>query len=178
MNEVNYDLRLLLKRHIFNMVWLIFCRYSPRPLNFIRVGVLRVFGAKIGPRVIVYGSSKIWWPANLEINEGSCVGPDVFLYNVSTVKIGSNTIISQGATICTPSHNFMNTNFKLISRDISIGSNCWIAMNAFVCPEVDICDGVILGARSVATHELMTPGIYLGNPAQLVKEKKCIQFSF
>jgi putative colanic acid biosynthesis acetyltransferase WcaF len=59
----------------------------------------------------------------------------------------------------------------LLRPPITIGSDCWIAAEAFVGPGVTVGDGVILGARAVAFKDLAAWMVYLGNPAQPVAQR-------
>ncbi|RYG37538.1 MAG: N-acetyltransferase, partial [Chitinophagaceae bacterium] len=45
---------------------------------------------------------------------------------------------------------------------VSIGSN------ATILP-VRICDEVVIGAGSVVTKDILSPGIYAGNPARKIR---------
>ena len=46
-----------------------------------------------------------------------------------------------------------------------IGNNVSIGSNVTILP-VEICDGVVIGAGSVVTKNIIEPGTYLGNPAK------------
>ena len=178
MKIIKVDPSTNLKRYAFWLTWFCFCRWTPRSLNFLRIFVLRACGAKLGSKVIVYGSCKVWLPKNLNIKDGSCLGPNTLVYNVSQVIIGANTIISQNCEICTPSHQFDNPSFDLISGNITIGSNCWIASSCFVGPNSILSDGVILGAHAVTVGRKLDVGVYIGNPAKKVRDRQCIQYLF
>nr|WP_236840907.1 hypothetical protein [Bradyrhizobium sp. CCGE-LA001] len=78
-------------------------------------------------------------------------------------------LVSQGAHLCGGTHDVNDSEFKLITRPISIGSNAWIAAEAFVGPGVTVGVGAILGARAVAMRDLNPWGIYVGNPARFVR---------
>ena len=49
-----------------------------------------------------------------------------------------------------------------------IGNNVLIGSNSTILP-VRICNDVVIGAGSVVTKDIIEPGIYAGNPAQLKK---------
>jgi acetyltransferase-like isoleucine patch superfamily enzyme len=49
-----------------------------------------------------------------------------------------------------------------------LGSHISIGTNSTVLP-VKICDHVVIGAGSVVTKDITTPGIYAGNPAKLLR---------
>ena len=62
---------------------------------------LRLFGARIAKTANVYASAKIYYPANLEMKEYSCLASQVDCYNVAPVIIGEQSTVSQGAYLCT-----------------------------------------------------------------------------
>lgn len=165
-------------RQCFRLTWYLLCSWTPKFLNIWRILILRLFGAEIDVSATVYSSVKIWMPSNLKIGASSCLGPNVKIYNVSEVSIGFNTVISQDVEICTPSHDFTVPEFDLISENIVIGSNCWIAAGAFVGPGSEIESYVVIGARSVTVGHKLTKGVFAGNPAKKIKEKECIRYSF
>ena len=98
------------KHQVTRMLWMIVWGVCARPLPR-RVGsgwkrfLLRLFGAKIDSTAVVYSSAKIYYPANLVMERYSCLASGVDCYNVDLIKIGSNTTISQGAYLCTASHD-------------------------------------------------------------------------
>ena len=57
---------------------------------------------------------------------------------------------------------------KDLWRSTTIGSKVSIGSNATILP-VKICDGCVIGAGAVVTKDLTQPGIYVGNPARLIR---------
>lgn len=158
-------------RLLFNIIWMLIARWTPRRLNPLRIAVLRMFGANIGKGAVVYGSAKIWLPSNISLGQDAVIGPEVNCYSIGMIGIGARTIISQRVHICTGSHDFRDPAFQLIAKPISIGANCWIASEAFVGPGVIIGEGTILGARACAFNDLVPNMIYRGNPAVAVGKR-------
>lgn len=132
------------------------------------------------------GEATVIHPVNLygcRIGAGCFIGP--FVEIQKDVVIGANTKIQSHSFICelvTIGNNcfighgvmFINDLFQdggpargnknkwaptLIGNDVSIGSNSTIL-------PVTICDGVVIGAGSVVTKNILEPGIYVGNPAR------------
>ncbi|HEV3413456.1 MAG TPA: DapH/DapD/GlmU-related protein, partial [Puia sp.] len=50
----------------------------------------------------------------------------------------------------------------------TIGNHVSIGSNATILP-VSICDRAVIGAGAVVTRDITEPGIYAGNPAQLLR---------
>lgn len=158
-----------LARTAWSICHLILFRPSPRPFFGWRRFLLRCFGATIGQGVAVYPTAKIWAPWNLYCADMVAIANDVDIYNPSIVRLGSHSIVSQGAFICCASHDYNNPAFPLYSKEISIGAYSWICARACVMPGVTINDGAVLGLASVATSDLAAWSVYAGSPAQLVK---------
>ena len=87
------------------------------------------------------------------------------------VTIGDDCFISHGAM-------FINDCFELggpakgrkeLWRSTKIGNCVSIGTNATILP-VTICDHVVIGAGSVVTKDISVPGIYVGNPARLLRK--------
>lgn len=51
----------------------------------------------------------------------------------------------------------------------TFGDNVYVASNSTVVGNINIGDNVIIGAGSVVTEDLPSNGVYVGNPAKLIK---------
>lgn len=87
------------------------------------------------------------------------------------VDIGKDCFIGHGVM-------FINDTFvkggpargdKSLWKQTKIGDNVSIGSNATILP-VNICDKVVIGAGSVVTKDIKAPGVYVGNPARLIKK--------
>jgi acetyltransferase-like isoleucine patch superfamily enzyme len=54
-------------------------------------------------------------------------------------------------------------------RKTIIGKNVSIGTNATILP-VNICDNAVIGAGAVVTKDINIPGVYVGNPAKLLRK--------
>ncbi len=133
--------------------------------------LLRLFGAKLGPACHFYPKSKVWAPWNLVCEDRVTLGDDAELYNPSRFYLASHCIISQGAYICGATHEYNDASFPLVSFPMKIGAYAWICARANVQPRVNVGTGAILGLGSTATRDLEAFGIYVGLPAEKVKER-------
>lgn len=151
--------------------WILFRPFFPNMFNVWRVLLLRVFGAKVGSQTVIYSSSVIWAPWNLEIANNSCIGPSVKCYNQGKINIGSHTIISQNVYLCASTHDYTKSNFPLILKPILIEDQVWIAADTFIAPGVLIGKGAVVGARSAVFKNVKPWSVVGGNPAQFIKER-------
>ncbi len=166
-----FSFRDRLARQLWNICWLLLYRTSPRPLHSWRALLLRLFGAKMGPKCHFYPGSKIWAPWNLTCADLVAVGDGAEIYNPSPLRLGSHAIVSQGAYVCGATHDFDDPAFPLLAFSMNIGAYAWICARALVSPGVNVGEGAVLGLGSVATRDLEPWGVYAGVPAVKVKER-------
>jgi acetyltransferase-like isoleucine patch superfamily enzyme len=133
---------------------------------------------------------KVVEPVNIygcTIGNNCFVGPFVEIQKDVTIgkrtKIQSHTFICELVSIgddCFIGHGvmFINDLFqkggpaqgdKSLWMSTNIGNQVSIGSNATILP-IDICDRVVIGAGAVVTKSITKPGIYVGNPAKLIKE--------
>ena len=168
-----HSLRSKLARAVWNVVWLFFFRTTPRGLFYgWRRFLVRLFGGKIGRGVNILPSAKIWQPWLLEMGDYSCLSENVECYTVDRIKIGEQAVISQGAFLCTASHDMSSPTMELTHEPIVIEEQAWIAARAFVAPGVTIGEGAVVGACSVVTKDVAPWTVVAGNPARVVKVRK------
>jgi len=122
--------------------------------NAVRVLALRLFGAKIGAGVIIRHQVKIHWPWNLDVGCNSWIGEEVWILNLEQVTIGSNTCISQGALVCSGSHDRRSPTFEFDNAPVTIGDSVWVAARATVLRGVRVGDGATIGATVVVTGDV------------------------
>lgn len=142
-----------------------------RQLSFIRVFLLRLFGATIGKKVLICSGVHVWFPWELKIGDFSAIGRSVEIYNYGFVEIGSNTVISQYSYLCTASHDYLSRTMNFYSKPIIIGQYVWIAAHAMIMPGVHVGDGSVIGARSVLTKSSDPWHVYSGLPAKKIKPR-------
>lgn len=128
-------------------------------------------------------------PVNLygcKIGDDSFIGPFVEIQKSVTIgkrcRIQSHAFICELVTIgddCFISHGamFINDLFAIggpaggdhhLWRSTKIGNGVSIGTNTTILP-VSICDKVVVGAGAVVTKDITESGIYVGNPARLLR---------
>jgi putative colanic acid biosynthesis acetyltransferase WcaF len=122
--------------------------------NAVRIGALRLFGARIAAGVIVRHQVKIHWPWKLVVGRNSWIGEEVWILNLEEVQIGSNTCISQSAFLCTGSHDRRSPTFEFDNAPIAIGDSVWVAARATVLPGIRIGDGATVGATAIVSDDV------------------------
>ncbi len=137
-----------------------------------RVGLLRMFGAKVGKGVVIKPYVKIKYPWKLQIGDYTWIGEHVWIDNLGNVKIGSHVCISQGAMLLCGNHNYKKVTFDLIVRGITIEDGAWVGAKCVVCPGISVKTHSILTVGSVIFHSTEPYSIYQGNPAVKIRERK------
>lgn len=159
-------------RLIWNFTWNLCCRWLPRSVGSgWKRFILRLFGAKIAPTAIVYSSAKVYYPANLTMDDYACIASDVDCYNVASIHIGRFATISQGAFLCTASHDITSPSHELITQPIYIAERGWVAAGAFVGMGVTIGEWAVVGARSAVFKSVSPWSVVGGNPAKFIKKR-------
>lgn len=168
----SFSLKHRLFRAAWNLTWAVAGSWTPVPLYGWRRLLLNAFGAKLSPKARIYPKTSIWYPPNLTMDDHALVGPGVILYNMGPMKIGAYAIISQRAHLCGGTHDPDDPHFQIQPKPVTIEPKAWVAAEAFVGPGVTVGEGAILGARAVAAKNLEPWGIYAGNPAKKIRERK------
>lgn len=167
----SFSLKNRLSRVVWNVIYVILIKYSPRPFHGWRVFWLRVFGAKIGKGVHVYPRVDIWAPWNLDLKDQCGIGNGAKLYSQGKISIGFKAVISQGAHICAGTHDYTSPGFPLITKPIIIHDFAWVAAEAFLHPGVEIGEGAVIGARSVVVSSMPAWTVCAGFPCEPIRER-------
>lgn len=120
------------------------------------------------------------------LGDGCFVGPFVEIQKGVVIgartKVQSHAFVCELVTIgadCFIGHGVMFVNDLFATggpargrRELweltTIGNRVSIGSNATILP-VDICDDVVIGAGAVVTRNITQAGIYVGNPARLLR---------
>ena len=168
----SFSLRNRVFRVFWNLTYLLLFRFTPTPFFRWRNFLLRLFGAKIGKGVHIYPGVKIWAPWNLAVGDCSGIASGVILYSQGKITVGKKVVISQGAHLCAGTHDYTDPGFPLITKPITIEDHVWIAAVAFIHPGVTICEGAVIGARSVVTKDMPAWMVCTGHPCLPAKDRK------
>ena len=157
------ELAWLISQAIFVSSW--------HPSSWVRVKVLRLFGAQIGAGVVLKPGVRIKFPWKLKIGDHSWIGESVWIDNLADVAIGSHCCISQGAYLCTGNHDWSLPTFDLIVQPIELNDGTWLGAFSRVAPGVVTGKDAVLSMGGVATSDLDAAMVYAGNPAKAIKPR-------
>ena len=149
---------------VFESAWFPFVHFKPL--------LLRFFGAHIGTHVVIKPNVRIKYPWRLKIGNHCWIGQDVWIDNLADVAIGANVCLSQGAFLCTGSHDYKRTTFNLIARKVVVGDGAWIGATSLVLGGVEVGANALVAAGSIVTKDVPPAAIVAGNPARFVKQRE------
>lgn len=121
---------------------------------------------------VVSGSAYI--DASAAIGEGSQVAPLAAV--MPQVVIGNHCIVNVHASI---SHDCQLGDYTTISPGVHLGGNVvtgagvFIGIGATIRDGIRIAEGAVIGAGAVLIHDATeSNGVYVGNPARIIKTNK------
>ncbi|MBQ4520984.1 MAG: WcaF family extracellular polysaccharide biosynthesis acetyltransferase [Bacteroidaceae bacterium] len=164
-----------LKITLWYFVNALLVRASWNPFMGIKIQLLKAFGAKIGKGLVMKNNVTIKFPWKLIIGNNVWLGENVWIDNLDNVTIGNDVCISQGALLLTGNHDYTRSTFDYRNAPITVEDGAWIGAKSVVCPGVKVHSHAILTVSSVATKDLEAYGIYQGNPAVKVRERRINQ---
>lgn len=160
---------------LMEMVWELvsfFLVASVWPGSRWRVALLRVFGAKIGQGVVIKPFVRVKFPWRLVVGDHAWIGERVWIDNLALVTLGPHSCVSQGAYLCTGSHDWGRESFDLITRPITVQQGAWVGAMARVAPGVTLQGGAVLAMGSVATNDVPVMRVWAGVPARDVRARE------
>jgi putative colanic acid biosynthesis acetyltransferase WcaF len=137
-----------------------------------KCALLRAFGAALGAGVVIKPRVNIKQPWRLAAGDHVWIGEGAWLDNLAPIALGSHVCISQGAYLVTGSHDYTDPAFALIVKPIAVEDGAWIGARALVCPGVTVGAAAVLTAGSVLSRDAEPGGVYRGNPAEKVRERR------
>ncbi len=158
-------------RVLWEFCWVVFCIWTPKPLNEWRLFWLRVFDAKIDGKPFVHQRARIAIPWNVTLHDRACLGDRANLYSLGEIEVGAGAIIAQEAYLSTGSHDFEHPAHPLVTAKITIGEDAFVGARALVLPGVKIGAHSVIGAGSVVTRDVPENVIAAGNPCKVLRHR-------
>ena len=159
-------------RLLWSITWALCASWMPRSLGSgWKRFLLRAFGAKMGKNSHVYSSAKIYYPANLVMGNNTCLANDVECYNVAPIVLEDNVTVSQGAYLCTASHDIEDSRHHLITAPIFLKDQAWIGAHAYIGMGVTVGQGAVVGATASVYKDVEPWTVVGGNPARIIKKR-------
>jgi putative colanic acid biosynthesis acetyltransferase WcaF len=154
--------------HLVKMAF--FLTAFPWP-GVLKVVLLRLFGAKLGPGVVLKPRVDILFPWKLTVGDHSWIGEEVRILNFEPVTLGSHVCLSQRAFLCGGNHDFRDPAMPYRNAPIEIGAGAWIGAQSFVGPGVTVGEEAVVTAGSIVTEHLPAGSICGGNPCRPLRAR-------
>ena len=166
-----YTIRYKIKSRIWSIINATIFRWSPFFMRKYRVGIVKLFGAKLDWSCPLDTSARIIDPWNLTMGELSSLGEHCCIRCRDKVTIGETSCLGSAVYILTDSHNISSPNFEMQTAPIVIGSNVWIATRATISKGITIGEGAVIGAESLVIKNVEPWTVVGGNPAKFIKKR-------
>ncbi len=147
-------------------------RSSVLPSSGLRVRLLRAFGARIGSGVVLKQEVNVKYPWHLVVGDHCWIGEGAWIDCLTTVRLGSNVCVSQGAYLCTGNHDWKDPHFGLVVSPIQVNDGAWVGARSILTPGVVLGEGAIAAAGSVVTRDIPAFEIHAGNPAVFARRRE------
>lgn len=144
------------------------------PGSSLKCMVLRLFGARVGEGVRIKPRVNIKYPWFLVVGDNVWIGEGVWIDNLTWVRLESNVCLSQEAFLLTGNHDYKDPSFGLILGEILIEEGAWIGARTIICPGVRLGRQSVLTVGSVLQKSVGENGIYRGNPAVFIRDRKIL----
>jgi putative colanic acid biosynthesis acetyltransferase WcaF len=112
---------------------------------WLRVALLRAFGADIGERVLIRHRVRVLWPWKLRIADDVWIGEGAWLLNLENIDIGHDVCVSQEVFMCTGSHQWRSPTFEYDNAPIVVEPSAWIGARA------TLLRGITIGERATVS---------------------------
>ena len=132
----------------------------------LRVITLKLFGAKIGDRVIIRQGVRVHFPEKLTIGNNSWIGEDVWFINHEVISVGSNVCISQSAIICSSGHDFRTPSLDYKHKKIAILDGAWVCLRATILAGAEIGLNSVVSAGEIFAGDLKDGHIFVNGTAR------------
>jgi len=148
-----------------------------RSLNFVKSNFLKLFGAKIGKKVVYYPGVWVSPPSNIVIGNDVDLALNVLITTSGGVYIGDRTLIGYGTKILSSNHVIPDRDNRIFyagheNKKVIIENDVWIGANCLILPGVIIGEGAVVAAGSVVTKNVKKFSVVAGVPAKVIKERE------
>lgn len=162
----------LVVRALWYVLSLVVFQSGWMPFYGMKRWLLRRFGAAVGVGAVIKPHVRIKFPWRLRLGAHCWIGEDVWIDNLADVEIADDACVSQGAYLCTGSHDHRRVTFDLIVKPIVIEEAGWVGARAVVLPGVTVGRGAVIAAGSVVTRDVPAGVIVGGSPCRVIGDRE------
>ena len=142
----------------------------------LRIGSLRLLGARISKKSAILPGVNVFNIRNLEIGQYSGIGMNSIINCEAKVTIGDRVLIGPELLVFTSNHIWSSTEKthfgKGLSKEgVSIADDVWIGGRVVILAGVKIGKGATIAAGAVVVKDVAEYTIVAGVPAKVIGEK-------
>lgn len=136
--------------------------------NVRREALYKTYASQILEKNIVHPLARIEKYASL----GKSNQVLAFAFINNNARIGDNNLINTRAVIEHETHIGNHCHIAvgaILCGRVRVGDRCFVGAGAVIIDNIRIGHDVVVGANAVVVHDLLEPGVYVGNPARKIK---------
>lgn len=160
--KIKRDAKYIILNHFINKI----------PIWTIRKKLYSLFGVKIGKNARIALNVIVLSPEKISIGNNTIINENCHLDGRGGLVIGNNCSISFSVSIITASHYSDSDSFEYYEKKTYIKDRVWIGAQAIILDGSKIEEQVIIGAGAVIKGITIPNGIYIGNPAHIIKMRE------
>ena len=164
------------RSNVWRALWLFLglplFRCSLLPFSAFRVLLLRLFGARVGAGVVIHSEVVVKYPWHLVIGDDCWIGERSWFDSLTTIHLGNNVCVSQGAYLCTGNHDWTDPAFGLRIEPIHLFDGAWAGAMCRLLPGSVLSEGAVAAAGCVVAGTIPPYEVYGGNPAVFVRRRQ------
>jgi len=148
------------------------------PFHFIRLGYLRLFGAKIGKGSAIMRTTTVLDIEFLTIGDGTTVGNRCLLDARGGIYLGDNVTIASDVHILGATHDMDHPDFVPLIAPTVVEDYAWIASRAMILPS-HIGRGAVVAAQALVVNDVGELEVVGGVPAKMFAKRNpdALQYS-
>jgi acetyltransferase-like isoleucine patch superfamily enzyme len=151
------------------------------PFHFIRLGYLRMFGAKIGKGSSINRGTGVWSIPYLVIGDRVAIGFRCLLDARAGIAIGNDVVIASDTQIIAGGHDINHPQFVPAPNPpdpVVIDDYVWVASRAMILPSL-LGRGAVVAAHTVVNKEVPPLAIVGGVPGKVIGQRNpdALQYS-
>ncbi len=129
---------------------------------------------KIGKKSRIMMHVRIYAPHKIIIGERTVINEWCYLDGRGGISIGNNVTVATFSKLITAAHSVDDQFFSYYSLPITLEDNVAIFSDSLILGGAMLEKGCVISAKSLVrrgTYNML--GIYAGNPAKYIRDRKC-----
>lgn len=135
------------------------------------------FIGKTKGRFFIWSRVSIQHGYGLSIGSDVCINSGCVLDARGVLSIGDRSLIGPNCTIVSSTHRIDSHPISDAGHEKAptvIESDVWIGANVVILGGIRVAHGCVIGAGSIVTKSTTPYGIYVGNPARLIRMREAL----